>query len=921
MSGRNSKHAFTETTTVSEEITDQDRTCAAWQPSDCEGTAGCPPRCPRFVTPDGTAILIEPQNPDPAACAAGLSPVSSSLTGPGDQILAASSSEEVIGYAWLQPGEDGTRRVQISVPSRLHDGMLPAELARQAIAYAISDGASRLLVDEGVEFFEDADFEVASEDGESVVVLTGPEVREVTTPPGESEASHATGFSDRSPGVQQTTVPETPKTGRDLSGLFAPDRVAVVGASDREGSIGRLLVENLDSYAGKVVPVSARADTVFGQSAPDSLDETGTVDLVVVAIPPEDTLAVLETAGEQGTENAVVVTAGFEESGGDEYADRLQDIAAQYGMNVVGPNSMGVMSTATGLNASFSPRHPSRGGISLVSQSGAFITATLAQASDRGLGFRHVVSVGNKTVLNTVDYLQYLDADPETEVIAAYLEDIDDGETFVEVARQVTRSTPVVVLKSGRTEAGASAAASHTGSLAGDDDAVDAALARAGVLRADSAQELLDYAALLRGPFPDGDAVGVVTNAGGPGVLATDATASQNCRLTEFDSETLAKLESQLPSAGSVSNPTDVLGDADVDRFATAVDAVLADEGVDVGLLVTTPHPLVDYPDLIEGVARRARARGTPLVTCLLDGALGADTRRTLRQHGIANYPDPSRAAAAIDALCRYASMRDRDPITSPTTTSSPAIDTDIDYDVVRDAVDTARDAGRTQLGVESASMLEACGIDVPEWDLAATPAQAAQISNEFDSSVVLKVASPDIVHKVDVGGVRLDVDPDDAMASCEVLLDDVREARPDATIEGVVVQEAIETEDAVETVVGVTDSRFGPLVTFGLGGVLVEQVEDVAFELAPLDESTARRMIQEIEASELLDGVRGTEAVDVDSLVETVVRLSRVAVAVPDLEEFEVNPLMVGPDGAVAVDLHGELSPSTDSSNPKNRP
>lgn len=889
---------------VSEESSpDQDRACAVWQPSECEGTAGCPPKCPRFVTPDGTPILVEPRDLDPANCAAGLSPVASRFLGPDDLVLSASTPDELVGYVWLQPGDSGSRRVEISVATSAESETLSAELARQAIAYAISEGASRLIIEEGVNAFEQADIEMTTEDGKRVVVLTGPEIRAVTTPPGEGDSADSRPVSNGIGDSHRTGTQRTPERGRNLSGLFTPERVAVVGASDREGSIGRLLMENLDSYAGDVVPISSRAETVLGESAPDSLQGTDGIDLVVVAVPPESALAALETAGEQGVENAVVVTAGFEESGGDAYAQQLRDIAHRFGMNVVGPNSMGVMSTASGLNATFSPRHPSRGGVSLISQSGAFVTATLTQAADRGLGFRHVVSVGNKAVLNTVDYLQYLDADPETDVIAAYLEDIEDGQRFVEVARRVTRSTPVVVLKSGRTEAGASAAASHTGSLAGDDDAVDAAFTRAGVLRADSAQELLDYAAILRGQLPAGNDVGVVTNAGGPGVLATDATASQNCGLAEFASETLRDLDSQLPSAAAVSNPTDVLGDADVERFATAVDTILTDPGVDVGLVVTTPHPLVDYPELIEEIARPARGHGTPLVTSLLDGDLGANTQRTLRQHGIANYPDPSRAAAAIDALCEYARVRDRDSSTSP----SP--DDGIDYETVQATLDRGQETGRDQLGVESTSILEACGIDVPTWDIATNKTEANRIAADIETDVVLKVVSSDIVHKIDVGGVRLNVAPDDVSEAYETLVDDVREAAPEASIEGVLVQATVETDESVETVVGVTDSRFGPLVTFGIGGVLVEHLEDVAFELAPLDQPTARRMVQDIAASELLDGVRGQKSVDVDSLVETIVRLSRLAVAVPDIEELEVNPLLVGPDGAVAVDLHVGLS------------
>lgn len=869
-----------------------DRTCSIWRPAECEGTSACPPRCPRFVTADGTAVLVEPHAPDAADCVSGLEPPDSSLLGPEAVVLSAGVDDRVVGYAWLRPAHQGARHARVDVADD-GDGELRAELARQAVAHATAGGAGRLVVEDS-QAFERAGFTVTERGGEAVVSLAGPEAEAVTTPPAERDSAGPT-----TPVGQSVTTADP-----DLSGLFAPERVAVVGATDREETIGRSLVANLDGYPGAVIPVTPRAETVFGRDTPDTLAETDDVDLAVVAVPPEIALDSLTTAGEVGIENAVVVSAGFEEAGedGTRYTERLENIAAQYDMNVVGPNSMGVMSTATGLNATFSPRHPARGSVSLVSQSGAFITAALSTASDRGVGFRHVVSVGNKTVLDTVEYLSYLDEDPDTEVIALYLEDVKDGERFVETVREITRSTPVVALKSGRTEAGASAAASHTGSLADDDTAVDAAFERAGVLRADSAQELFDDAAALRGQLPDGDAVGVVTNAGGPGVLATDATANGGCRLADLAPETRDALTAQLPQTAAVGNPTDVLGDADTERFGEALDSVLSDDSVDAGLLVTTPHPLVEYTDLIEVAGQRARARDTPVVTCIMDGALDADARRALRQHGVPNYPDPSRAAGAIDALSQYTTIRDNPPLDPPA--PSDAIDTER----VRAVVDRAQDEGRTHLGVESLDLLSACGVDVPEWGVAETPAEAPDLTADMDGPVVLKVVSPSIVHKVDVGGVRLDVPQADVEETCTALFDDVAASAPDATVAGVLVQEVIDTEDAVEVVVGATQSRFGPLVTFGLGGIFVEHLDDVAFALAPLDRRRARELVDSIDAAGLFEGARGQDGVDTKSLVDALVRLSVLVDAVPEIADLDVNPLFAGPAGVTAVDLYAEL-------------
>ncbi len=857
------------------------------------------------MTPDGTPVLVDSESPENARAAAGISPPATQDVGPDDLFLAASVDDRLAGYAWLRPVAGGDRRVEVAVATEYADVGLRAELARQAAAYAIADGAGRLFVESG-EPFSQAGFDLRSdEDRTRYVALTDPAAEQVTTPPARDNArpDSDTTVANR-PRETVVSPPPEPADHRDLSGLFAPERVAVVGATDREGTIGRLLLENLDDYSGDVVPVTPRSKSVFGREAPDSLAETSGVDLAVVAVAPEAALDALETAGKLDIENAVVVSAGFEEAGedGQAYAQRLGQTAERYGMNVVGPNSMGVMSTASGLNASFSPRHPARGTISLVSQSGAFITASLAEATDRGLGFRHVVSVGNKTDLGAVAYLRYLDADPETAVIAAYLEDIEDGEAFVDVAREVTRSTPVVVLKPGKTEEGASAAASHTGSLAGDDTAVETAFERVGVLRADSAGELFDYAAALRSGVPEGDNVGIVTNAGGPGVLATDAVAAEVGELPGLAESTRERLGEMLPSTAAVGNPTDVLGDADIGRFGDAIDAVLSDPNVDVGLVLTTPHPLVDYNELAAVVGRRSRARGTPVITCFMDGDLTADAKRALRRYGVANYDDPSRAASAIQALGRYAELRDR------STAASPGATVNIDEDAIRAVVEKAQEANRTRLGVESFDLLEACGIDVPAWGLAETPEAAAGCMADIDGSVVLKVASPDIAHKVDVGGVRVGVAPSDVEVEAKQLLEDVRSARPDAEIDGVLVQAMVDTESAVETVVGATDSRFGSLVTFGLGGILVEHVGDVAFALAPLDHDRARELIRTIEADSVLDGARGAEPADMDALADALVRLSALVEAAPEIADIDLNPVLAAPDGATAVDLHVEL-------------
>lgn len=880
--------------------------CRAWSADDCTGTEHCPPRCPQFVTRDGTAVLITPRNPDSCDFAGGLSQPRGQAGGPEAVFLAADVDGTTVGYARLRPAGDGDRHARLAVSSRFRDGGLRAELARQAAAHAAVIGAGRLLV-EDPEPFAAAGFDLGT--GERTALhLADPAVEAVMTPPRGRSRRDAGDPADRS----RRDADESGKRARFPPGpfrtLFAPDRVAVVGATDRDGAIGRLLFENLSTYGGEVIPVTPRAERVFGREAPSSLSEAGDVDLAVIAVPPSAAIEALETAGNCGIGAAVVISAGFEEAGEREHAGRLRSVAAEHGVTLIGPNSMGVMSTASGLNASFSPRHPPRGSISLLSQSGSFVTAALSQAADRGLGFRTVVSLGNKAVVDEVDLLPVLDEDPGTDVVAAYLEAIDDGEAFLETARSMT--TPVVVLKAGRTDAGASAAAAHSASLAGDDAAVDAALDRAGVLRANSAQQLFDYAAVLRGSVPDGDSVGIVTNAGGAGVLGTDAAAANGLDLASFEPKTRDRLASLLPDAASVANPTDVLGDADAERFATAIDTILGDPGVDVALTLTTPHPIIEYAEIIEAVGRRSRAHRTPVVACLMDGSVDAATRRALHQHGVAAYPDPSRAADAAAALCRYAA--------SQNDSGSVSEGVEVDRERIGEIVDAARDGGRRQLGVESLSLLEACGIDVPPWEVAESPADAESAARRLGGPVVLKVASPDLAHKVDAGAVRLGVDPTEAEDAAAAMLADVREAAPDARIDGIVVQQQVDHDGGVETVLGASRSQFGPLLTFGLGGILVEHVEDVAFEVAPVDRERAHDLITSIDAASVLDGARGERPVDEEALVDAVVRLSALVTAAPEVAALDVNPLIAHPDGVTAVDLHVDLDDERRSTHPE---
>jgi acetyl coenzyme A synthetase (ADP forming)-like protein len=687
----------------------------------------------------------------------------------------------------------------------------------------------------------------------------------------------------------------------DVSGLFRPDVVAVVGATDREGSVGRAITENLqDGFAGEVVPVNPDRDEVLGLPCVPSLSAADGADLAVVVVPASVAVDVVEEAGESGIENVVVITAGFGESGGEGAGRerRLVEVAERYDLNLVGPNSLGVMSTGSGMNATFGPDGPLTGSLSFMSQSGAFITAVLDWATDQGIGFRDVVSLGNKAVLDETDFVEAWGDDPETDVVVGYLEGIEDGQSFIRAARETSEDTPVVLVKSGRTEAGAKAAASHTGTIAGSEEAYEAGLDQAGVLRVDTAQDMFDYARALSGlPVPERDSVAVVTNAGGPGVMTTDAIGDSSLSMASFADETVDRLGELLPAAADAFNPVDVIGDADVDRFEAALDAALSDPNVGSAVVLSAPTAVLDYGDLAEAVVDLQADHGKPVVACFMGGERVAAAADVLSDASIPNYFDPARAVDSLDALAQYADVRER-------TYESPRA-FDVDRDRAREVLARAADRGEPRLGVEAMDLLDAYGIPTPASDIVDGPGAAEAAAAEVGDPVVMKVVSPDILHKSDIGAVEVGVAQEDVADVYESLVARARQYQPDADLLGVQVQEMVEMDDATETIVGVNrDPQFGPMVLFGLGGIFVEVMEDTALRVAPFGEPEARSMVDDLQSAPLLRGARGREPVDEDAVVETIQRIAQLATDFPAILELDVNPLVARPEGVQAVDI-----------------
>ena len=691
----------------------------------------------------------------------------------------------------------------------------------------------------------------------------------------------------------------------DPSALFAPERVAVVGASEERGSVGRAITTGLrDEFDGEVVPVNPNHETVLGQPCVDGLAEAEAVDLAVVVVPPAAVLDVVREAGETGVGSVVVITAGFAEAGG-EGATRereLRAVAAEYDLNLVGPNSLGLISTPVGLNASFGPGDVLPGGFSFMSQSGAFVTAVIDRARDQGVGFRHIVSLGNEAVLDERDFVEAW-GEGETSVILGYLEGIDDGQAFIETAREVSRETPIVLVKSGRTEAGARAASSHTGSIAGSDRAYEAGLDQAGVLRTETAEELFDVARALDGlPVPASGEVAVVTNAGGPGVMATDATDDSDLELASFADGTIDALRETLPETANVYNPVDVIGDAPAERFDKALEIVLDDPNVGTALVLAAPTNVLDFGALGERIVEQRTASDLPIAACLMGGASMEPARERLNTAGMPTYFDPSRAIRSLEACWRYREVRDRKYV-------APA-EFDVDRERVREELERAsRETNR--VGVEAMELFDAYGIPTPDGEVVEEPAEAVGVAQDIDGEVVMKVVSPGIQHKSDIGGVRVGVPNEAVYDTYEDLVSRARNYQPDATILGVQVQETIDPDAGTETIVGMNrDPQFGPVILFGLGGIFVEVLEDVSVRVAPVTEPEARSMIDELDAAPVLRGARGRDPIDETAVVETIQRLSQLVTEFPTILELDVNPLVATPEGCVAIDLAATIDP-----------
>ncbi len=687
-----------------------------------------------------------------------------------------------------------------------------------------------------------------------------------------------------------------------LDAFFNPKSIALVGASTKPHTVGNDLLRNLlfTEFNGPVYPVNPKAQSVLGVHAYPSLKELPRpADLAVVVVPAAAVLDVVQQASETGVKAIVLLSAGFKESGSEGAAleKELQKALHKAGIRLIGPNCLGIINTdpVVRLNATFARKMPQAGNLAFISQSGALCTSVLDYAEERRMGFSKFVSFGNKADVNEIDLLSYLAEDDKTHVIAMYLEDITNGRAFIETAREIFWKTgkPMLGLKSGRSPEGAKAVSSHTGSLAGSDSVYDAVLIQSGVQRVDTIAELFDYAALYTTqPMPKGNRLAIVTNAGGPGIMATDMAVRSGLKMASLADETKAKLKGGLPASASLRNPVDVIGDARADRYQIAVRTVLEDPNVDMGIVILTPQSMTD----IEGTARiiPAAARGlNKPVVCSFMGAKDVTAGvEILRSEGVPNYPFPENAVLALAAAARLVELEE---VPDRVDVEFANHDVDKARRIIKDALDGRDEKYLTQS--ECRPLLECYRLPLLKSGLATSAAEAAKIASSFGKPVVMKIMSAEVVHKWDAGGVMLNVNGPEAAAAYDKIIANVEKAAPGARIQGVLVEEM--AQKGVEVILGATrDPRFGPMLMFGLGGSFVEVLKDVTFRVAPMWRASAHRMIRQIRAFKILTGVRGAPPSDLAAIEEILLRLSAMVTEHPEISELDINPLIVHPKG-----------------------
>ena len=679
--------------------------------------------------------------------------------------------------------------------------------------------------------------------------------------------------------------------------FLSPKSIAVIGASDKEGSVGRAITSNImKGYTGTVFPISPTRDTVFDQKAYKSvLDVPDEIDLAVIITKNTIVPIVLEECGKKKIQGAIVITAGFKEvdEEGKKLEEQLKDIAKKYNLQVIGPNCLGVMNLdpQTMMNSTFLKITPKSGEIALVSQSGAICAALVEDASAQGIGFSAVVSMGNKADMTEIDVLKMLAEHEQTKVIVMYLEDMGNGQEFLKVCKQITKlnavKKPVLVLKSGRSPEGAKAAMSHTGALMGSDEIYDALLQQSGAIRVDTMEELFDYAtAFSKQPLPiEGDLV-IVSNAGGPAIISTDSCSKLGIKMAKIE-EIRPKIDAVIPPWGSSRNPVDIVGDADFNRFENVLNEVLQHKNVGSVISMCTPSATLDYDKLAEVIVKMSKKYKKTMLASLMGLDEGITNREILAAGDVPFYTYAEGSIRALKAMLRFV-----DWVKSP---DGNITKFEVDKDKAQSIFDKVKSEGRTNLlEDEGREILYAYGFPLPQSVVATTEEEAVAAANKIGYPIVMKISSPQIVHKSDAGGVKVNLTNDEETRDgFKTIMDNAKKYDSNAEIKGVLIVEMV--KGGKEMIIGSKlEPGMGPVVMLGMGGIYVEILKDVTFRLAPLTDQEANDMISSIKTKKLLDGVRGEEPSDINKLSECIQRLSQLVSDFKEIKELDMNPVLV---------------------------
>lgn len=674
--------------------------------------------------------------------------------------------------------------------------------------------------------------------------------------------------------------------------LLSPSSIAVIGASSTQGKVGHDILSNLliQGYKGRVFAVNPKGGTILGCQAYKTLKELPEpAEMAIIAIPAAGVPQILKECAEVGTKNIVVITAGFKETGKEEgrvLEKDVQKIATEHGLNVIGPNCLGILRPSIGLNASFAKNVPPAGNVALISQSGSTAVAIMDQSPHLGFGFSTVLSIGNKTVLSEIDYLQMCAEDDETAVIALYLESLEEGAAFLEVASKIAKRKPIVLIRAGTTEQGRRAAQSHTGALASGDRGLDGICAQAGIRLAHTMEEFIDCITVLSCQPPLlSRRIAIITNAGGLGILATDAASRVGLQLPQPSEKGCEELRASLPESASVKNPIDIIGDAKTDRYEAALKVCRDDAGIEGIVVLLTPQIMTPCADIADAVIRETRhSKLIPVTTCFMGGDVVHEAHVKLRASGIPTFSTPERAVRALHCLLPLP-MRER-----PSVTAQP------NHPLLN---------AKTGLLSEedTAALFSEFNLPLPRQLLATSKEQAMTHAKTIGTTVVAKISAPEILHKTDAGGVRVGlITPEEVGKAYDQIMQNIMKNAPHATIRGVLIQQQMPAGEEF-IVGGVRDVSFGPMVMVGLGGIYAELFKDTSFRLAPITEADAYDMLDDLKSWKLLLGMRGKPQADIDALAKLIVQISTMMVRCPQITELDINPAIVRSDGIVIAD------------------